>query len=174
MEDSFNPFRLVMQPNENDVSRSGNGNFDEETVASSEDAPAREVIISDSRDAILARELMEEANHGNHSAARHLAYILEKYDQIAAGNFLIDHGYDGEGWETLGDCFDDESLHSEALELYKESAKTGFPCGMCKLGRYYAEGKGIRKNTRLAKKWLTKAALKCSDAKDYLDQYGLR
>lgn len=161
---------LVMQPNENGATRFGSGG----SSGSLEDAPKREVKITDSRDSIIAHELMEEANNGNHSADRHLADILKKYDQIAAGNLLINYGYAGEGWETIGDCFDEESLHHEALDAYKESAEAGFPCGKCKLGCYYAEGKGCRKNMALAKKWIEEAAQECPDAVKYLDEYGLR
>ena len=173
MEKRFK-FGLVMHPNENGASNNGNGNSDGENVVPMEQYPKREVKITDSRDSIIAHELMEQANYGNHSAARHLADILKKYDPIAAGNLLIQHGYDGEGWETIGDCLDESSLHHEALDAYKESAKAGFPCGKCKLGCYYAEGKGCKKNRAKAKKWLKEAAQECPDAEKYLDQYGLR
>lgn len=67
-----------------------------------------------------------------------------------------------------------ERMMEEGKKYAKKAAEDGHECGKCWLGRYYAEGKGCKKNKILAKKWISEAASVCPEAEKYLDQYGLR
>ena len=134
----------------------------------------KEVEITDIQDGLAVEELMPRVQRGDEEALRQLAPIIQKYDSLAAATLLTDAGDLGEAWVVTGDYWDETGQDVDAFKAYKESAKYNHRCGKCKLGRYFALGKGCKKNVRLAKKWLEEAAQVCPDAEKYLDQYGLR
>ena len=178
MEKEFLPIGLVMHQKGNGASRNGSssGNYRSgaELTVTMKNGLERHVTITDPKDADRIPKIMEKVNNGSDSAAYQLAGIIKKYDQIAAGSILLGHGYTGEGWEAIGNGFDELSVHDEAINAYKLSAVAGHLCGKCKLGQYYAEGKGCNKNLELAKLLLEEAATQCDSAEEILDQYGLR
>lgn len=170
---------FVAEPNDGGSTSNGNDNSGNNQVGGKltvtmKNGLKRYVRIKDPEDATILPELMKEANNGSRIAAHKLARIISNYDSLAAGSIFLGHGFTGEGWESIGDGFDDHSVYDKAIDAYKKSAEARHYCGKCKLGRYYAEGKGCKKNMILAKKWLKEAAEECSDAEKYLDQYGLR
>jgi len=133
-----------------------------------------EVIITDCRDNLMVSKLVEEAKAGDKNARRYLASIIRKYDWLAAARLLCLDREDGEAWVLIGDVFQQRGENVDARKAYVKAAKYDYPCGKCKLGRYYAEGKGCKKNKILAEKWISEAAKDCGSAIKYLDQYGLR
>ena len=139
-----------------------------------EDGDERVVEITDPQDNLVVEALMPRVKTGDDDALRQVAPIIRKYDPLAAALLLIRTGDHGEAWAVAGEYWEEQSMEEDAFKAFKESAKYGHSCGKCKLGRYYAEGKGCKKNKVLAKKWLNEAAQECSDVEKYLDQYGLR
>ena len=105
--------------------------------------------------------------------------LLQTYDEEASANLIsiaVELG-SIEACLLIGraafNCVDTNLLRA-GKSCLENAANDGYTCGKCWLGRYYAEGKGCKKNKVLAKKWLNKAAFICSEAEGYLDQYGLR
>ena len=133
------------------------------------------VEINDAKDRAIFDALLDKVNKaGDEDAVQELFNFLDKFNHDAALYFLLHVGHIGEAWKRLGDDFEIGGLDTHAVESYEQAALVGYRCGECKLGRYYAEGKGCKKNLILAKKWLKEAAEECSEAEQYLDQYGLR
>ena len=135
------------------------------------------VEITDAADVERAIVLKPRVEQGDIEAIGDFADIVRHYDYFVASQIIIySAGDEGAGLCMMGEGFEndpdvDDSL---AFEAYEHSAEADNICGMCHLGRFYAEGKGCKMNLKLAKKWLTEAATECSDADEYLDQYGLR
>ena len=148
-------FNLVGQYPSDDGNAAGERVIVGEFVITGSDGESWSVEITDCQDNLAVEALMPKVKSGDDDAIRHLASIIKKYDPFAAARLLVRTGDYGEAWEVAADCWD-------------------HPCGKCKLGRYYAEGKGCKKNKVLAKKWLNEAGQKCSYVEKYLDQYGLR
>ena len=105
--------------------------------------------------------------------------LLHSYDEEAGANlisFAAELG-SNEACLLIGraafDCVETNIL-SVGKSCLEKAANNGCACSKCWLGRYYAEGKGCKKNKVLAKKWLNEAAFICSDAEEFLDHYGLR
>ena len=165
---------LMMQPSGVGGNTTGKGEVLGSLYVPMGDGDYLEVEITDCRDERTIQELTMRAKLGDKSAARHLATIIKKYDPLAASRLLTLAGENGEAMEVAGDAWAEQSMEKDAFKAFKESARYNHPCGKCKLGRYYAEGKGCKKNLILAKKWLKEAAEECSEAEQYLDQYGLR
>ncbi len=165
---------LVMQPS----GVSGKAFSEREVVGrfviTDSDGEKQEVEITDYQDGLTVEELMPRVQSGDEDALRQIAPIIEKYDPIVAARLLLRAGDKGEALEVAGDFWDEVGQDADAFEAYEESAKCGHVCGKCKLGCCYAQGKGCKKNPKLAKKWLEEAAQECPDAEKYLDQYGLR
>ena len=139
-----------------------------------DDGDSIEVKITDCRDNLVVSKLIEDAKAGDKNARRYLASIIGKYDWLASARLLILDGEEGEAWNLVGDIFHGRGEYVDARKAYKDAAQNNNPCGKCKLGRYYAEGKGCRKNKILAKKWISEASDDCESASKYLDLYGLR
>ena len=167
-------FGLVMQPSGVGGSASGKSEEVGRFVITGSDGDELVVEIADPQDILEVEALMPKEKSGDENAIYQLAYIIQKYDSLAAARLLLRTGDYGEAFAFFGDYCEEQSQEKEAFKAYKESAKYGCPCGMCKLGRYYAEGKVCKKNKTLAKKLINEAAQECSDAEKYLDEYGLR
>ena len=167
-------FGLVMQPSSYNWNASGKRGVVGRFVITDSDGEEQVVEITDQQDNLAVEALMPRVKSGNIDALRQLAPIIRKYDPLAAALLLIRCGYPGDAWVVAGDYWDEEGQEEDAFKAYEESAKCGHPCGKCKLGCYYAQGKGCKKNKKLAKKWIEEAAQVCPDAEKYLDQYGLR
>lgn len=165
---------LVMQSSEAGRNASGKRKTVGRFVITRNNGEKVEVEITDCQDNLEVEALMPRVKSGDDDALRELAPIIQKYDPLAAARILATVGDLGEAWEVAGDHWDETGQDVDAFLAYKESAKYGHPCGKCKLGRCYAQGFGCKKNKKLAKKWLEEAAQECSEAEDYLDQYGLR
>lgn len=173
MEESFK-YRLVMRSTNFNSNASGKRGVIGRFVITDSDGEEQVVEITDQQDNLAIEALMPRVKSGDDDALRELAPIIQKYDPFAAALLLIRSGYPGDAWVVASDYWDEHSQEEDAFKGYKEAAKYGHPCGKCKLGCYYAQGKGCRKNKRLAKKWIEEAAQVCPDAVKYLDQYGLR
>lgn len=133
--------------------------------------------ITQKADVEKAKRLKPLVQQGDVDALWDLAEIVEKYDYIVASLIITNSvGDEGAGLCMMGEGFEKDSNVSDtyAFKAFELSAKADNICGMCHLGRCYAEGKGCKKNKILAKKWLTEAATECPDADKYIDQYGLR
>ena len=165
---------LMMQPSGVSGKAFGKGVVIGRFVIRESDGEEKEVEITDIQDGLAVEELMPRVQSGDEDALHQLAPIIQKYDPLAAATLLTDAGDLGEALEVVGDYWDEEGQDVDAFEAYKESAKCGHVCGKCKLGCYYAQGIGCKKNRALAKKWLEEATQECPDAEKYLDQYGLR
>ena len=76
-------------------------------------------------------------------------------------------------WEVIGDS-NLSSNPTKAVGAYLKAIKNGNFCGLCKLGRCYAEGKGCRQNNNLARRSLMQVSRECIDADHFLDWYDLR
>ena len=174
MEKDFKNFNLVGQYPSDEGNAAGKRDVIGVFVITGSDGEKREVEITDCQDNLAVEKLMPRAKTGDDSAIRHLASIIKKYDPFATARLLLRTGDYGEAWEVAADCWDELAMEEDAFRGYRESAKYDHPCGKCKLGCYYAQGKGCKKNKALAKKWLEEAAQMCPDAEKYLDQYGLR
>lgn len=173
MEIDFKP-GLVMQPSSVNGNDSGKRGVVGRFVITDVDGEDLVVEITDPVDNLAVEALMPGVKNGDNDALRQLAPIIRKYNQFASALLLLRTGDYGDAWLVAGDYWEEESMEEDAFQAFKVSAECGHPCGKCKLGRYYAEGKGYKKNKILAKKWLKEAAQECSDAEKYLDQYGLR
>ncbi len=109
----------------------------------------------------------------------HFGTILLKYDDVGVDFVRLAADLDSvDACLAIGiSLYGREDAEQEALDFGKrhiqKAADNGDACGKCWLGRYYAEGKGCKKNKRMAKKWLEEATQECPDAEKYLDQYGL-
>lgn len=165
---------LVMQSSENVGSVFGGRGQVGRFVIIGSDGDNQEVEITDPQHMLDVEALMPRVQNGDENALRQLAPIIQEYDSSAAARLWLRTGDYGEALLAIGDSWEEQSMEEDAFDAYKESAKYGYACGMCKLGRYYAQGIGCKKNKALAKKWLEEAAQECSDAEKYLDQYGLR
>ena len=133
--------------------------------------------ITQKADVEKAKRLKTRVEQGDIDAIWELAEIVENYDYYVASLIIMySVGDEGAGLCMIGEGFEKDPKVSNTLafQAYELSAKADNICGMCHLGRYYAEGKGCTKNKILAKKWLTEAATGCPDADKYIDQYGLR
>ena len=133
-----------------------------------------EVEITDDKDEALFFPLIEKVNNGDEDAIPELFRILDKYNHETAIDLLLMLGKRGEAHKLEGDDFEAKGDERNAKRHYKFSAESGYKCGKCKLGRYYAEGKGCTKNMSKAKDWLTQASQECDKVEQYLDQYDLR
>lgn len=167
-------FGIVMQPSSVDVNAFGSGDEVGRFVITGSDGDDQVVVITDPQDILEVEALMPKVKSGDEDALRKLAPIIQEYDSAAAARLWLRTRDYGEALLAIGDSWEEQSMEEDAFDAYKESAKYGYACGMCKLGRYYAQGIGCKKNKKLAKKWLEEAAQECSDAEKYLDQYGLR
>ena len=165
---------IVMQPSETGGNASGKRGVVGRFVITNSDGEDIEVEITDQQDDLAVEALMPRVKSGDIDALRELAPIIEKYDPIAAAMLLFRTGDNGEAWIIAGDYWDEVGQDVDAFKAYTASSKYGHPCGKCKLGCYYAQGIGCKKNKALAKKWLEEATQECPDAEKYLDQYGLR
>ena len=165
---------LVMQSSEAGRNASGRRKTVGRFVITRNNGEKVEVEITDCQDNLEVEALMPRVKSGDENALRELAPIIQEYDSAAAARLWLRTGDYGEALLAIGDSWEEQSMEEDAFDAYKESAKYGYACGMCKLGRYYAQGIGCKKNKALAKKWLEEAAQECSDAEKYLDQYGLR
>lgn len=174
MDKDFKSFNLVGQYPSDDGNAAGERVIVGEFVITGSDGESWSVEITDCQDNLALEALMPKVKSGDDDAIRHLTSIIKKYDPFAAARLLVRTGDYGEAWEVAADCWDELAMEKDAFKGYRESAKYDHPCGKCKLGRYYAEGKGCKKNKVLAKKWLNEAGQKCSYVEKYLDQYGLR
>lgn len=132
------------------------------------------VEIMDDQDEAIIDPLIDEVNKGNKEAVDDLFKVLDRYNHEAALQFLIMIGEEDLASKIQGDDCEKKGLDSDAFKHYLESASRRFKCSMCKVGRYYAEGKGCKKNKEYAKEWLEDAAKQCVKAETYLDKYGLR
>ena len=173
MEKDFKP-GLVMQPSSVDGNDSGKRGIVGRFVINDVDGNDLVVEITDLEDGPVVEALMPKLNNGDEDALRQLAPIIRKYNKFASAVLLFRAGDSDEAWLDAGDYWEEEAMEKDAFKGYKKAAQYGHPCGKCKLGRYYAEGKGCKKNRAMAKKWLNEAAQECSDAEEFLDQYGLR
>ena len=163
-----------MQPSGSNWNASGKRGAVGRFVIINSDGEEQVVEITDPKDCHAVEALMPRVITGDNDALRQLAPIIRKYDPIAAALLLLRIGEHGDAWLVAGEYWGEQSMEKDAFKAFKESAKYGHPCGKCKLGRYYAEGKGCDKNRALAEKWLKEAVSVCPDAEKYLDQYGLR
>ncbi len=167
-------FGLVMQPSEAGGNASGKRGVVGRFVITRSDGVEQVVEITDQQDKLAVEALIPKVNSGDDDALRNLAPIILKYNPLAATTLLFQTGHPGDAWLVFGDFYDVLSQQKVAFKGYEEATKYGHNCGKCKLGRYYAQGKGCKKNKALAKKWLEEAAQVCPDAVKYLDQYALR
>ena len=165
---------LVMQSSEASGNASGKRRTVGRFVIPGSDGDDQVVEITDPQHILDVEELMPRVKNGDENAIRQLAPIIQEYDPLAAAMLLLRIGDQGDAFVVAGDYWDEVGQEVDAFKAYKESAKYGHPCGKCKLGCYYAQGIGCKKNKILAKKWLEEAAQECPDAEDYLDQYDLR
>ena len=165
---------LVMQSSSFNWNASGKRGVVGRFVITDSDGEEQVVEITDQQDGLAVEALMPRVKSGDDDALRELAPIILKYNPLAATTLLFKTGHPGDAWLVFGDFYDVLSQQKVAFKGYEEATKYGHNCGKCKLGRYYAQGKGCKKNKALAKKWLEEAAQVCPDAVKYLDQYALR
>ena len=133
-----------------------------------------DIFITDPYDALIMAGLDKE----NPTDLFIYGKIILKYDKIGA--YIIEEAAEAGSTEaclmigqSLYDC-SNERMMEEGKDYTKKAAEAGDVCGKCLLGRYYAEGKGCKKDRLLAKKYFSEAAVECEDAEGYLDKYGLR
>lgn len=174
MEKDFKSFNLVGKYSGNDGNAAGERGTVSKYVITGSDGKGLVVEITDPQDNLSVKALIPRVKSGDDDAIRQIAPIIHKYNSLASAMLLFKTGDYGDGWLALGEYYDKQSMEKDAFKGYKKAAQYGHPCGMCKLGRYYAEGKGCKKDRKKAKQMLKEAAQVCPDAEKYLDQYGLR
>ena len=106
-------------------------------------------------------------------AIAQLVRILRRYDYNETIKMLKHIDEKGLMWEVIGDS-NLSSNPKKAVDAYLKAFKNGDFCGLCKLGRCYAEGRGCLQDKTLARKRLMQVSCECIDADHYLDWYGLR
>ena len=131
-------------------------------------------LISDNDDKLKCLSIMDvvfEQDERYRTYLKELVKILRKYDIDETTRMLRFLGDEGLALEMIGDSSKDLV---KAKQAYEDSAMCGNPCGGCKVGRCYAEGRGCSQDRQLARQYLETVAKICSEAEQFLDWYGLR
>ena len=109
----------------------------------------------------------------NMNSFRQLVRILRRYDFEETIKMLKHIDEKGLIWEVIGDSYCNTDPE-KAMQAYDKATMEGNNCGLCKLGRCYAEGRGCEQDLSAAKGCFLAVSEDCLEAYHFLDWYGLR
>lgn len=114
-----------------------------------------------------------QGTNANKKSFGQLVRILRRYDFEETIKMLRHIDEKGLMWEVIGDsCLSSDP--TTAMQAYDKAIMEGNNCGLCKLGRCYAEGRGCEQDLSAARDCFWAVSEECYEAYHFLDWYGLR
>ena len=114
-----------------------------------------------------------QGTNANKKSFDQLVRILRRYDLEETIKMLKHIDEKGLMWEVIGDSYL-SSNPTTAMHAYDKAIMEGNNCGLCKLGRCYAEGRGCEQDLSAARECFWDVSEECYEAYHFLDWYGLR